>query len=313
MAAANFKVLRGLLPIAFLAVFVAGDAPKLLNKSELDELVNQGKRVVANFVQDNCPKCATFGPEFLKAASKLVDDKDVEFVLVKDKDVHIRHGVSTTPSILYFREKTPILFTDEMKADHIVNFVQNSQSAFTKSLTDDSFEHLTQAATGATTGDWLVLFLDHNQEESLMLIPTLEAAAEVLKNKVNVATVDVIQEPFLAERFEVDETPSGALTVTFGRGLPAYSKPLFHCFRLGRMYGFHLPQFDVSSVVSFATGWYKNSRAIPVAVPKSPFYRKESDEWAGFEQDLTLDSILAFIAEEEAAKGGTTVNTKEKL
>ena len=25
------------------------------------------------------------------------------------------------------------------------------------SLNDDNFEHLTQAATGATTGDWLVL------------------------------------------------------------------------------------------------------------------------------------------------------------
>ena len=27
-----------------------------------------------------------------------------------------------------------------------------------KDLTDTSFEHLTQASTGATTGDWLILF-----------------------------------------------------------------------------------------------------------------------------------------------------------
>ena len=27
----------------------------------------------------------------------------------------------------------------------------------TKTLTDDTFEHLTQAATGATTGDWFVV------------------------------------------------------------------------------------------------------------------------------------------------------------
>lgn len=26
-----------------------------------------------------------------------------------------------------------------------------------KALNDDTFEHLTQAATGATTGDWLVM------------------------------------------------------------------------------------------------------------------------------------------------------------
>lgn len=35
-------------------------------------------------------------------------------------------------------------------------FVQNQQVAVSN-LGDDSFEHLTQAASGATTGDWFVM------------------------------------------------------------------------------------------------------------------------------------------------------------
>lgn len=35
-------------------------------------------------------------------------------------------------------------------------FVNNKEPAV-KELTDETFEHLTQAATGATTGDWFVM------------------------------------------------------------------------------------------------------------------------------------------------------------
>lgn len=38
----------------------------------------------------------------------------------------------------------------------IDTFVQNQEPGVTH-LNDDSFEHLTQAASGATTGDWFVM------------------------------------------------------------------------------------------------------------------------------------------------------------
>ena len=44
-----------------------------------------------------------------------------------------------------------------MKADAVIQFVEETENKFQRSLTDEDFEHLTQAATGATTGDWLVL------------------------------------------------------------------------------------------------------------------------------------------------------------
>ena len=59
-----------------------------------------------------------------------------------------------------------------------------------KVLNDKDFEHLTQAATGATTGDWLVLFTkkdgcdDCNHAEKVMKV-----VYERMKHKLNVAKV----------------------------------------------------------------------------------------------------------------------------
>ena len=36
-------------------------------------------------------------------------------------------------------------------------WIEQHREMATQKLDDDNFEHLTQVATGATTGDWLVL------------------------------------------------------------------------------------------------------------------------------------------------------------
>lgn len=49
------------------------------------------------------------------------------------------------------------LFTGALNEDEILStFVSNKESVV-RALIDDNFEHLTQASTGATTGDWLIL------------------------------------------------------------------------------------------------------------------------------------------------------------
>jgi hypothetical protein len=49
------------------------------------------------------------------------------------------------------------LITGDIEEDLILHTLSDSREPAVKELSDDNFEHLTQAATGATTGDWLVM------------------------------------------------------------------------------------------------------------------------------------------------------------
>jgi len=55
-------------------------------------------------------------------------------------------------SIFYVASHTGLL-EDE---DIMTTFTEN-KAPTVKELTDDTFEHLTQASTGATTGDWFIM------------------------------------------------------------------------------------------------------------------------------------------------------------
>ncbi|XP_077993660.1 protein disulfide-isomerase A6 homolog isoform X2 [Glandiceps talaboti] len=254
MAAVNFKVVRVLL-IVLVSTFACStaDSPKVLTADDLDTLVQTGKRVVVNFVKENDAASQASVTEIAKVANKLKDDKEVVVGLVTDPELHLEHGVASTPTVIYFRERFPILYTDELQADAIVNFVNENLVPSSQPLTNENFEHLTQASSGATTGDWLVLFYDPEETESLMLLPTIEATAQVLKGRINVGIVDVSTATDLVDRFNIEDPP------------------LVFLFRLGNMYAYKLPGTDVASFVSFATGWYKNARVMQVPVPKSPF------------------------------------------
>ncbi|CAK4083638.1 unnamed protein product [Aphanomyces euteiches] len=75
-------------------------------------------------------------------------------------------------------------------------------------LTTDTFEHLTQASTGATTGDWLVEFYAPWCGHCKNLAPIFEEVADELKGTLNVAKVDVTTNTQLGERFEIKGFPT---------------------------------------------------------------------------------------------------------
>jgi len=75
-------------------------------------------------------------------------------------------------------------------------------------LTSKTFEHLTQAATGHTTGDWFVMFYAPWCGHCKELIPTWENVAIELKGDVNVAKVDVPANRDLGTRFDIKGFPT---------------------------------------------------------------------------------------------------------
>lgn len=119
-------------------------------------------------------------------------------------------------------------------------------------LTTDNFEHLTQASTGATTGDWFVEFYAPWCGHCKRLTPTWDKVAAELKGKVNIAKVDVTQNQKLGSRFGV-------------RGFPTLI--FFHNGQLYRYSG----QRTKEDLVQFATEKYKTVQGIPIPEPPTFF------------------------------------------
>jgi len=71
-------------------------------------------------------------------------------------------------------------------------------------LNDDNFEHDTQATTGSTTGDWLILFCEF---ERLKICRDYEQfwneLSGMLRGQTTVAYVDVNKEGKLRDLFDV--------------------------------------------------------------------------------------------------------------
>ncbi|KAJ1631631.1 hypothetical protein T492DRAFT_994607 [Pavlovales sp. CCMP2436] len=115
-------------------------------------------------------------------------------------------------------------------------------------LDETTFEHLTQAATGATTGPWLVAFcnsVDYECRRLKRLMPKvaskLEAEAEERgRTPANVAIVDVDESPWLAKRFGLAHVPA----VLF--------------FQLGVMY-YYTGAYTGDLLVNFAQSGYRTA------------------------------------------------------
>lgn len=60
------------------------------------------------------------------------------------------------PAVVFFRHGVPLLYDGPIQEDAIFQKFENNKQPIVKELSDENFEHLTQASTGATTGDWFV-------------------------------------------------------------------------------------------------------------------------------------------------------------
>lgn len=65
-------------------------------------------------------------------------------------------------ALVFIRKGVPLLYSSTAKDSHdeIFEFFSENREPIVKELDDSTFEHLTQASTGSTTGDWLIQFYD---------------------------------------------------------------------------------------------------------------------------------------------------------
>ncbi|KAA0167277.1 hypothetical protein FNF27_07360 [Cafeteria roenbergensis] len=132
-------------------------------------------------------------------------------------------------------------------------FRADARESAVRELTEESFEHDTQAATGSTTGGWLVEFYAPWCPHCKSFAPQYEKVARALRARrapVTVAKVDAAAHPALARRFGVLSFPSLRLIAN------------------GRVWAYPSDRSrSVASVVDFAQSAFKALPSEPVPPP----------------------------------------------
>ncbi|KAJ8306714.1 hypothetical protein KUTeg_015755 [Tegillarca granosa] len=108
---------------------------------------------------------------FFKAQNHVLAVHKIKKIKCEDLKVAMTFGVNTVPQIVFFRDGVPAVY--DSPDNNVEAWLNQAKDVATQELTDETFEHLTQAATGATTGDWLVIFYCPKCEDRL---PAIEGA-----------------------------------------------------------------------------------------------------------------------------------------
>lgn len=105
----------------------------------------------------NCDHCDKFETELFKIRDELKENIPAEVAKVTNSQLVRLYSPKKEPAVVFFRNGVPLLYDGAINAEEIYQQFDANKQPAVKDLTDDTFEHLTQAATGATTGDWLIL------------------------------------------------------------------------------------------------------------------------------------------------------------
>lgn len=71
--------------------------------------------------------------------------------------VNVSENSFQEPALVFVRHGVPLLYSGEVNDELILHTFRENKEPGVRELDDSNFESLTQAATGATTGDWFVL------------------------------------------------------------------------------------------------------------------------------------------------------------
>ena len=120
-------------------------------------------------------------------------------------------------------------------------------------LTDATFEHQTQASTGATTGSWFILFATPSCPHCTAIKPVFEELGqetELYENSIVLGKVDVSVNIQVAKRFNIKSIPT-----------------LIYIHK-GSIYRFDGVR-HLEGLKSFVLGDYEKVEAEPIPVPSS--------------------------------------------
>jgi len=237
-----------------------GEELQTVDDAEFIKLIKEEHYVVAMF----CPtasqeRCEEFEGELTSIREDIIDVLDGDGWVVKLNDSPIVEdfavGNTDKPVIVMFRNGLPVIYDGPANEEIMLDTLVRYKEPGVQELTDSTFEHLTQASTGATTGDWLVMFFTTNCQLCNRLVPVMETLACKFRGRMNVARVN-------------KETYGEKTGRRFELGLE--DKPDIIFFRLGKMYRYTSEKFDPESLSTFMMTTFSDLQPEEIPPPKSP-------------------------------------------
>jgi len=160
------------------------------------KLITEEHYVVALFCPSTATeRCEEFEDELTSAREDMIDvvmDGDGWVVKLVDSPMVEEYAVGRTeqPVIVMFRNGLPVIYDGPANEEVMLDTLVRYKEPGVQELTDNTFEHLTQAATGATTGDWLVMFYTSSCTLCSRLTATMETLACKHRGRMNVARIN---------------------------------------------------------------------------------------------------------------------------
>ncbi|GAB6031913.1 hypothetical protein CHUAL_010304 [Chamberlinius hualienensis] len=178
---------------------------KTIASEDVASFAKLNELLLVLFVEPDCNPCKDAEIVLSQLASEMMENLlDVTYVKVIGNTVPKKYDIDSTPVLLFYRHQRPVIYDGTIEAAAVESWITFNKEVSMKILNDDTFEHLTQAASGATTGDWLVLFCNPQFETCYNLEPIFETVASKLKGQKNVALVDTTTSPALVRRFTLE-------------------------------------------------------------------------------------------------------------
>ncbi|XP_034130960.1 uncharacterized protein LOC117585547 isoform X2 [Drosophila guanche] len=246
--------------LLFIVLSVLGLSLNNVNCSDLDRvddtdlihLLSVEKNVVVLFTKQICEGCLEYETAVSAIQNDLKETLGASVVQAHDSNLVGVYDPNKEPALVYFRHGIPILYHGDIIEDEIIEFFNDNKEPAVKELSDENFEHLTQASTGATTGDWFIFFYSTDCVFCQRLYAIWESVGGKLRRKFNIARMNRLE--------------TGILTAT---RLGILESPEFIFIRKGKMYRYITKTYRPEDFVKFAETGYLETSSQKVPEPAS--------------------------------------------
>ncbi|VDK48641.1 unnamed protein product [Anisakis simplex] len=223
-----------------------------VDEDKIDEILRDATKNLVIFFYDGRAKCPGCG-DALSEVEEIDDDIEatgyIEVVKTDDRSVARELGVTTFPSLVYFRRRNPITYDGDFKDSEVVlRWLRSHDEVVTWDLTDDNFEDKTDSYS---PDEGALDCYNADEPDCNAFVSSWETVAHKLRGIVHVGKVDTSISDDVTERFRLDDAQC----------------PTFLLFHRGKMYRYKDAAKDIRSLSAFALHKFKEQRGHRIPEP----------------------------------------------